>query len=209
VGPLVLPGEYSVALLVNGKQSATGKVRVGGEPDIVISDADRRARYDALRELQTVGNRVQHAAAAVRRANTQLTQIKAALTDSSAIPAPIKATLDSLTKALEPLKQKFGVGLDFSSPDFDFNDFRKNLGFRVGNVTGGLDAATAPASEDESRQLGELKKDIPGAIAEVNAFTARLPAFYKQLADAGLYPVAPKPIPPDEHSTTTATRDRN
>jgi hypothetical protein len=171
-------------------------VRVSGEPDIAISDADRRTRYDALRELQGLGNRVQHATAAVRKANDQLTQIKAALTDSAAIPAPIKATLDSLTKALEPLKKKFGIGLDFSAPDFDFNEFRKNLGFRIGNVTGGIDGATVAASEDEIRQIGELRKDIPGAVAEVNGFVGRLPAFYKQLADAGLYPVVPKPVPP-------------
>jgi hypothetical protein len=211
-GPLVLPGEYQVSLVVNGTPTASGKVKVLGEPDITISEADRRTRYDALRELQVVGSRVQHASDAVRKANDQLTQIKAALTDTSAIPAPIKATLDSLTKALEPLKKKFGIGLDFSSPDFDFNEFRKNLGFRVGSVSGGIDGATAPASEDETRQLGEIKKDIPGAIAEVNAFLARLPAFYKQLADAGLYPVAPKQVPPGggpDTGTTTVSRDWN
>jgi len=211
-GPLVPPGEYQVALVLNGKEAGSGKVRVLGEPDIVISDADRRARYDALKELQTLGNRVQHASAAVRKANDQLTQIKAALTDSAAIPAPVKGTLDSLTKALEPLKKQFGIGLDFSSPDFDFNEFRKNLGFRVGNLTGGLEGATAPASEDETRQIGELRKDVPGAIAAVNAFMARLPAFYKQLAEAGLYPVAPKAVPPDggdNERTTTVTGGRN
>ncbi|HEV8196395.1 MAG TPA: hypothetical protein VGP87_07120, partial [Gemmatimonadales bacterium] len=78
--------------------------------------------------------------------------------------------------------------------------------------SGGIDGATVPASESELRQLGEIKRDVPGAIAEVNAFIARLPAFYKQLADAGLYPVAPKPVPPDadtgEH-LTTATRTRS
>jgi photosystem II stability/assembly factor-like uncharacterized protein len=211
-GPLVLPGEYQLTLVVNGKDAGTGKVQVQGEPAIVLSDADRRSRYEALRELQAVGNRVQHAAAALRKANDQLTQIKTALPDSSALPAPIRATLDSLTKALEPLKKTFGIGFDFSSADFDFGEFRKSLGFRVGNVSGGIDGATVPASESELRQLGEIKRDVPGAIAEVNAFIARLPAFYKQLADAGLYPVAPKPVPPDadtgEHMTT-ATRTRS
>jgi photosystem II stability/assembly factor-like uncharacterized protein len=204
-GPLVLPGEYQLALVVNGKETATGRVRVTGEPDITLSDADRRARFDALRELQALGSRLQHATAAIRKSNEQLTQIKAALTDSSAIPVPIRATLDSLTKSLDSLKKRFGVGLDFSSPDFDFNEFRKNLGFRQSSVTGGIDGATAPATEDEVRQIGELRKEVPGAIAEVNAFVARLPAFYKALADAGLYPVAPKPVPPQHEGSERVT----
>ena len=211
-GPLVLPGEYQLALLVNGKESGGGKVRVMGEPDIVFSDADRKARYDALRELQALGSRVQHATAAVRKANEQLTQIKAALKDSSAVPAPIKASLDSLNRSLDSLKKKFGVGLDFSAPDFSFSEFRKNLGFRMGNVAGGIDGSTSPATEDQLSQMTDLKRDVPGAIAEVNAFLARLPGFYKRLADAGLYPVAPKPVPPDDGSnegTTTVTGGRN
>ncbi|HEU5219242.1 MAG TPA: hypothetical protein VFU23_11315, partial [Gemmatimonadales bacterium] len=197
-GPLVLPGDYQVALIVNGKPAGAGSVKVLGEPDITISDADRRARFDALRELQAVGSRVQHATAAVRKANDQLGQIRTALGDSASIPAPVKATLDSLTKSLDTLKKRFGVGIDFSDPNFSFEDFRKSLGFRVGNVAGGIEGATAPATEGEIRQIGELKRDIPGAIVAVNAFVARLPVFYKQLADAGLYPVTPKPVPPDD-----------
>lgn len=200
-GPLVLPGEYQLALRVNGKDTGTGKVRVLGEPDMVLSDADRKSRYDALRELQTVGSRVQHATVAVRKANEQLTQIKAALKDSTAVPAPIKASLDSLSRSLDSLKKKFGVGLDFGAPDFSFSEFRKNLGFRSGNVSGGIEGSTSPATEVQMNQLAEVKRDVPGAIAEVNAFLARLPAFYKQLAEAGLYPVAPKPVPPDQEST--------
>jgi hypothetical protein len=171
-------------------------VAVTGEPDIVISDADRKARYDTLKELQAIGSQVQHAGAAIRKANDQLTQIKAAIKDTAAVPAPIKAALDSVAKQLEPLKKRFGVGLDFNSPDFDFNEFRKNLGFRVNNVAGGLAGATVKASADETRQIAELRSDVPGAISEVNALVGRLPALYRQLADAGIYPAAPKPVKP-------------
>ena len=94
---------------------------------------------------------------------------------------------------------------DKVSPDFSFSDFRKNLGFRQSSVAGGIDGATAPATEDEVRQIAELRKEIPGAIAEVNAFVSRLPAFYKALAEAGLYPVAPKPVPPQSERTDDLT----
>jgi photosystem II stability/assembly factor-like uncharacterized protein len=193
-GPLVLPGEYRVALVVNGKEANAAGVTVRGEPDLEISDADRHSRYAALKELQSLGNQAQQAAAALRKTSDQLAQIKAAIKDTTAVPAPIRAALDSVNKQLDPLKKKFGVGLDFSAPDFDFNEFRKNLGFRFGNVSGSIDGSTSPPTVDQTRQLAELRADVPGAVAEVNALLARLPGLYKQLADAGIFPVLPKPI---------------
>jgi photosystem II stability/assembly factor-like uncharacterized protein len=195
-GPMVLPGEYRATLVVNGKESAATGIVVRGEPDIQISDADRRARFDVLKELQALNNQVQFAQAALRKTNDQITQIKAAIKDSAGVPAPIRAVLDSVVKALDPLKTRFGVGFDFAGGNFDFNAFRKNLGFRVGNVGGGIDGSTSRPTEDEMRQIGELKVDVPAAIAEVNALIGRLPALYKQLAEAGVYPAAPKPVGP-------------
>jgi photosystem II stability/assembly factor-like uncharacterized protein len=194
-GPLVLPGEYQVSLLVNGKPAGAGtRVTVLGEPDLQIADADRRARYDALKEIQSLRNQVQQAGVALRKTSDQLGQVKAAIKDTAAVPAGIRAALDSTNAELDSLKKKIGVGADFSSPDFDFNEFRKNLGFRFGDVGGNIDASTTPPTEDQLRQLGELRQEVPGVIARVNAFLARLPALYKQLADAGVFPVVPKPV---------------
>jgi photosystem II stability/assembly factor-like uncharacterized protein len=193
-GPMVLPGQYKAALVVNGKEAASRSFAVSGEPDIQISDADRKARFDALKEFQVLSNQVQHAQAALRKADATLKEIKAAIKDSNAVAAPLRAALDSATKGLDPLKKKFGVGFDFGQGNFDFEAFRKNLGFRVGNAGGGIDGSTSLPTEDQRRQLGELRTEVPAAIVEVNGFLARLPALYKQLAEAGVYPVAPKAV---------------
>ena len=195
-GPLVLPGEYKAALVVNGREAATRTFSVRGEPDIQISDADRKTRFDALKEFQVLGNQVQHAQAALRRADRQLSEVKAAIKDTAGVAAPIRAALDSANKALDPLKKKFGVGVDFGAANFDFEAFRKNLGFRVGNAAGGVEGSTSLPTEDQRRQLGELRTEVPAAIAEVNAFLGRLPELYRQLAEAGVYPAAPKPVAP-------------
>jgi len=194
-GPLVLPGEYRVSLLVNGKAAGTATgVTVRGEPDLQIADGDRRARYDALRGIQSLRNQVQQAAVALRKTSDQMAQIKAAIKDSTAVPPAIRAALDSVNGQLDSLKKKIGVGIDFSSPTFDFNEFRKNLDFRFGDVGGNIDGSTTAPTEDQLRQLGELRQEVPGVIAQVNALIARLPALYKLLADAGIFPVVPKPV---------------
>ena len=193
-GPMVLPGAYKAALVVNGKEAASRTFSVSGEPEIQISDADRKARFDALKEFQVLGNQVQHAQAALRKADATLKEIKAAIKDSNAVAAPLRAALDTVTKDLDPLKKKFGVGFDFGQGNFDFEAFRKNLGFRVGNAGGGIDGSTSLPTDDQRRQLGELRTEVPAAVALVNGFLARLPVLYKQLAEAGVYPVAPKAV---------------
>ena len=193
-GPLVLPGPYRVALMVNGKEAASRSLTVLGEPDIHISDEDRKARFEALKQFQVLGNQVQHAQAALRRTDGQLGQIKAAIKDTASVAAPLRAALDSVMKSLDPLKKKFGVGFDFGAANFDFEAFRKNLGFRVGNTGGGIEGSTSLPTEVQRRQLEELRTEVPAAVAEVNAFLARLPGLYKQLAEAGVYPVAPKAV---------------
>jgi hypothetical protein len=39
-----VPGEYRATLVVNGKDAATTPVTVRGDPEITISDADRKMR---------------------------------------------------------------------------------------------------------------------------------------------------------------------
>jgi len=43
-------------------------------------------------------------------------------------------------------------------------------------------------------QWAELQREVPAAIDEVNAFLVQLRPFYAKLAEAGLFPVVPKPI---------------
>ena len=50
-GPFVLPGTYKATLNVNGRDAQTIDVPVKGDPDIQITDADRRIWFDTAREL--------------------------------------------------------------------------------------------------------------------------------------------------------------
>jgi len=193
-GPVVLPGEFAATLVVNGKDVVTAPFSVRGDREVTISDADRQRRFDLLKEGQRLEARLSEAASAARTANQQLTQIKAALADTTVAPAPIRASYDSLTKALEPLKKLFFIRDEGDDSDFDFSEFRKVITFKLSGLIGNVGGAGLPVSKTDLAQWNELKAEVPAAIDQVNALTARLKPFYQRLAEAGLYPAVPKAI---------------
>jgi photosystem II stability/assembly factor-like uncharacterized protein len=191
-GPIVLPGEYRATLVVNGKEVATKPVTVRGDPEITITAQDRENRYRLLKELQQLQATANDGADALRTADQQLKAIKTELADSTKVPAPIRATLDSLNKELEPLKKTFGIR--DPNEDFDFGGFRKILPIRVGFLAGNIGGAMAPPTAQDQASAGELKRLVPKAVGDVNAFLAKLKPFYQRLAAEGLYPPVPAAV---------------
>ena len=58
-GPNVMPGDYRVTLVVDGKDVATKTVRVTGDKDMPMTDAERKTWHDTalnLHEMQRVAN---------------------------------------------------------------------------------------------------------------------------------------------------------
>ncbi len=193
-GPMVLPGEFRATLLINGKEVASAPLTIHGDPDIQITDADRKRRYDLLKEGQQLQAKLAETVEAVNTANRGLKDIKGQLPDSTKLSPAIKSTLDSLIKDLEPIKKKLGIRDEDDTSEFDFSEFRKVLVFKLGSAIGGIGGATAPPSESDLALWNEAKTEVPGAIDEVNRFIARLQPFYKRLADEGLYPLVPKAV---------------
>lgn len=193
-GPLVLPGDFRVTLMVNGKEAVTAPLTVRGDPDIVITEQDRQRRFELLKEGQRLTARLSEANSAVRTANQQLNQMKPVVTDSTTVPAAIRTSYDSLVKDLAPLKKKFFIRDEGDETPFDFAEFRQVITFKLGGVLGGIGGATMPPTETDLAQWTEVKTEAPQVIDQVNAFIARLKPFYARLAEAGIYPALPKAI---------------
>ncbi len=194
-GPKVLPGAYTAALFVNGKEGGTGRIQVKLDPDVQIAEADLNERFDVLKELHALNARVTAATDAIRDADDQIGAIKKAMPDSTKTPAPIKAAMDSLTADLASMKRKLGIrtpGEDFSN--IDFNEFRRALPIRMLFVSNDIGNAHVKLSEGNRQTVDLLKRDVPGAVVEANAFLAKLKPFYQRLAEAGLYPTTPEPV---------------
>ena len=118
--------------------------------------------------------------------------MKTAVTDSTTVPAPIRAVYDSLVKDLGPLKKKFFIREE--DEPFDFSEFRKVITFKLGNLLGSVGGATLPPTETDLAQWAELRTEVPQTIDEVNGYLARLKPFYLRLAEEGIYPPLPKPV---------------
>ena len=194
-GPVVLPGAYSAALFVNGKEAASSPVQVQLDPEIRVAAADLKERFDVLKQLHGLNATLTMATDAVRDADDQLGAIRKALPDSTKIPAPIKASMDSLTKELSGLKRKLGIrtpGEDLFS--VDFAELRRALPIRMSMTAGDIGGAQVKPSDVNRQMITGLTAEIPGAVAEVNGFLAKLKPFYVRLAEAGLYPVSPPPV---------------
>jgi hypothetical protein len=191
---MVLPGDFRVTLVVNGKEAATAPLTVRGDPDIVITEQDRQRRFELLKEGQRLTARLTTARSAVATANQQLNQMKSAVSDSATVPAALRATYDSLVKDLAPLKKKFFIRDEGDETPFDFAEFRQVITFKLSGVLGGIGGATMPPTETDVTQWTEVKTEAPQVIDQVNAFVARLKPFYARLAEAGIWPALPKPV---------------
>jgi hypothetical protein len=193
-GPHVIPGEYRATLVVNGKDAGSTAVTVRGDPEITISDADRKARFEALTELHALHGRLSKAVEVAKQMNDQQNGLKTALADSAKVPASIRAAVDSLKKAMEPLRTR--LGLSTGDPfTFDPEMFRQNINFKLGMLKSPIMGATMRPTETQMRQLDDLRAEIPALVNEVNALVPRHQAVMKMMAEAGIYPAAVKPVP--------------
>lgn len=194
-GPWVLPGSFTATLLVNGAAVASRPFAVTGDREITITDVDRQRRFDLLKEGQRLDARLSEAVAAMRAAKAQFAQLKPALADSTVVPADIRATFDTLSKQLTPFVRRFYLNSE-NEPDSTFEglEFRTVLPFKLGGLLGGIGGATMPVNATDLAQWNELQREVPAAIDDVNAFLVQLRPFYARLAEAGLYPLVPKPI---------------
>ncbi len=191
-GPLVLPGEYRVTLTVDGKEAAARTLRVNGDPEIQIADADRRTWFGVSSELHALQGAVNRAADALTQAAEQFGQVRRALASNRDMAPDLKAAVDSLSADLDSLRRRVsglpgaGGGGGFGGPP--------NVRGRIGQLKGAIMGSTSLPTEVQMREVAALRSLAPQAVEDVNALLGRLPAMYRRLADAGVYPATPRPV---------------
>jgi photosystem II stability/assembly factor-like uncharacterized protein len=185
-GPLVLPGDYQVAMTVDGKDVATRTVTVRGDPEITISDADRRLHFEVLKELHEMHGRANRAVEALNRMRDQMGAIQGAVRESKDVPAALKAKVDSLQTELDSLRRRVAGGGGFGGPP--------NVRGRITQLKGQVMGSTSRPTEVQMRWLEESRAALPQAVTDVNALVAKFPPLLEELARNGIYPAPPKPV---------------
>jgi photosystem II stability/assembly factor-like uncharacterized protein len=191
-GPYVLPGTYKATLTVDGRDANTIDVVVKGDPQISITDADRRMWFDTARELHQLQAKANDVAEMVQNAFAQVQLIQSQTRNATLSPNQ-KQQLDAVVKEFEAVRRRLGLGQQGGGGGFGGNT--ENLRGRFGQIKGQIMASTAQPTNTQMMQVREVRAALPGLIDQANAAVAKVPALVKDLIGAGAIFPAIKPIP--------------
>ncbi|MGH9939065.1 MAG: hypothetical protein ACREAM_22730, partial [Blastocatellia bacterium] len=196
-GPFVMPGQYQIALKVDGKEISTGAFTVQGDPEITIAEADRRAAFDAAMELHRMQKTFNEASDSVGALNQRLTAMQQAAKDNKDAPTALKTKVEEFAKKFQPVGRQFGIGMGDPLVTGDFESFTRALRFRINGLKGGVMASTSRPTETQSRQIPQVRSAMEKAVQDANQLIGELSALQKEMAESGVYPAAVKPIQAD------------
>ena len=174
-GPFVLPGTYRATLTADGRDANVVNVVVTGDRDIQISDGDRKIWHDTALALHQMQRRANELADTVNDAWTQFQNLQQQ-TKNRTLPANVKGQLDGLAKELEGVRRRLGL-----AGGGGFGGNPENLRGRIGQVKGGIMAATAHPTEVQMRQVKEMQAAMPKLEADVKAAVAKVGPLAREL----------------------------
>ena len=180
-GPYVLPGSYRATLRVDGKDLQTVDVTVAGDPDITITDADRRTWFETARSLHELQAEANGAAEIVQNASAQITLLKQQTGDLT-IPPAVKTSMDALSTELERLRRRLGLG----GGGGGFGGGAENVRGRIGQLKGAIMGSTSVPTTTQMAMIREVRAALPKVVEEANAAGRKMPALVRDLVAAGV-----------------------
>ncbi len=184
-GPFVMPGTYNVTLLVDGKAVETKPLKVIADPEVVLTEAERKQLFDRAMELHDLQTRATAVAAKLAPLNQQAQAAAKELAGRSDVPAAVKSQFEAFKKELDAVVPKFitqgGGGGQFGGFGGGGGAPSPNVLARIGQAKGGMMGGMVP-TENTTKAYAEAKTMTPPAIAEANAVLAKAPAVSAALA---------------------------
>jgi hypothetical protein len=202
-GPMVYPGNYTVTLTAGGKAIESKTMRVSADPSVQMNDVQAKRYFDIAMDLHEMQRRAMETSAA-------LSQLSTALADVAAkIPDAMKPQFDALSKELEGVRTKFGIGA--AAPPAGGGGGRGGGagggGFGGGGGGGSADITTRISaikqlvmafqdtpSDSVIRQYNEAKGSLAKTVTEANAVLVRAMALSQSLAKYDVTIKVPAPI---------------
>ncbi len=188
-GPFVLPGVYSVSLVVDDAVVETRPLRVVADPEVALTELERKKMYDMAMEMHELQKRGTGIAASIAGLTRQAGEIAAALPNRADVPADVKASFDAFNKELAALAPKFaapagGRGGRGGGPQTD-NPVARAAQAKTG-LMGGL-----PATEQTTKAYTDAKMLMPKVVADATTLFARAATLSPTLAKYSLTITAP------------------
>jgi hypothetical protein len=185
--------------VVDGKDIATKTVRVSGDKDMPMTDAERKTWHDTalgLHELQKVAN---DAFERVTALGTQLTAAEAMLKSAANAPAAAKGAISDANTKITDLRRRLGIGQgggQGGGGGGGFGGQQGNVRGQLGQVKGQIMGSTSMPTAQQVRTATEARDDMMKLIADTNDLITAIPAIYDALGASGAKPAALKPVGP-------------
>ena len=198
-GPYVLPGVYTVALVIDGKTIESKPLRVNADPEVALTEVDRKKMFDMAMEMHELQKRGTEIATSVQALQREAAAIVTALGTRTDVAAEVKTAFEDFNKELAALAPKFVVAAG-------------GRGGGGGGGRGGAPAgdqpmaraaaakngfmATMPLTEGTTRAYADARAQMPKAVTEASALFAKAATLAPQLAKFNLTLTPPAPIKP-------------
>jgi hypothetical protein len=203
-GPFVLAGTYNVSLIVDGKTVDTKPFRVMSDPEVALTELERKRLFDMAMEMHELQRRGIEVANTLRTLSTRVTELAKEMGSRSDVADDLKTSFEAFNKDLGKFAPTFatagggaggrGGGGGAGGPGGGGpGGAGGSVLARLGQAKGGLMGGIWP-TEQTMRAYNEAKTQVPKAIAEANALFAKAAALSSALATHNLTLPAPQPV---------------
>ena len=188
----MLPGTYTVALVVDGKTVESKSLTIVMDPLVTFTGAQRVA-YNALAtDLHTTQQAGAAAAAPMTALLAEVRKAAAKMDSTPTLADSVKTQFAAFRKDFDAVRAKLGAGAPAvafgpgggGGAGFGGND--ANVLARLGAVKSGVLGAWESPSESVQKQAASAKTAVEAAVAESKAFMARARAMSALLAANGI-----------------------
>ena len=190
-GPMVVPGTYTVSLVVDGAVVESKPLTIVMDPQVKLTDAERVAYNAAAMELHSAQQKGVAAAAPLAALQAQLRAVSAKVDSTVTLPADVKTQWAAFRKEFDALKAKFGVGA-IALPGGFGGGFGGGAGSDA-NVLGRVGAAKANIlsnwevpSAAMMKQGADARAALDAAVGEISTFMPKARAMAAALAANGI-----------------------
>jgi hypothetical protein len=195
----VLPGTYTVSLAIDGKTVGSKSLRVMADPEVVLTDAQRKQLYDMAMELHALQRRANPVVERFVPIQRQLPEVMKQVASKTDLPPDVKAQAEAFNKDFTALAEKV-------VPQGGFGGRGGGGGGGGGRGGGGAPSPIARAAQAKNGLMGgmwptqatisaynEAKTGVPTAISEAEAILTRAQALSAALAKHGITLTVPPP----------------
>jgi photosystem II stability/assembly factor-like uncharacterized protein len=188
-GPFVLPGVYTVGLVIDGKTVDTKPLRVTADPEVLLTELERKRMFDMAMELHELQRRATETANALAPLNARMTELGKEVGAKSDVPADVKTSVESLSKDLAAVTTRLtppaGGGFGGGGGAAASAAARNNPVVRLGLAKTAMMAGMWP-TEQSMRAYADSKSEIPKVIADANTLLAKASALSTTLTQHNL-----------------------